>query len=240
MKIIVIHAAPRKSDGNTHAVLEEFLKGASEAGADTDITYLVDKDISPCVGCFTCYADTPGECIHDDDMPGLTSKIREADMMILASPVYLDGMTSWAKIFFDRLVVFMDPHFREQDDGLVHPRRWEFPERFFLLSVCGYPGTFNFDPLVAHVKRICRNLHSDYCGALLRPAAFSILLGKKYPDRVAEVMAAVRAAGAQLVREGRVAEDILETAASDICTSKELMDTANAYWDRLLGAGARK
>jgi hypothetical protein len=236
MNIIVINAAPRMEAGNTQVILNPFLVGARHEGAKLDIALLAKKKIRPCRGCFTCYAKTPGECVQDDDMGALVGRIRAADLMILATPLYLDGMTSLAKIFIDRLVVFLDPHFTKADQGLLHPLRWKFPHKIFLISVCGYPGLFNFDPLVLHVQRIARNLHAEFAGALLRPAVFSILLTKKYPDRVKSVLDAVRSAGGELVRNGRVSEETSRAVAADICSPDELMTVANAYWDREIGS----
>lgn len=232
MKMIVINAAPRMEAGNTHAILTPFLEGARHQGAEIDVITLRKRNINQCVGCFTCYAKTPGHCIHDDDMPALVERIREADTMVLATPIYLDGMTSPAKTFFDRTVVFLDPHFMEDSMGLLHPLRWNFPGRMFLVSVCGYPGLFNFKPLLLHVERIARNLHSEFVGALLRPAVFSIHLTRKYPDTIDAIMRGVRQAGEELVLTGRVSQNTLDAVAVEICSPEELMKTANAYWDR--------
>lgn len=220
--------------GNTQTVLTPFLVGARGKGADVDVALLAKKDLKRCVGCFTCYARTPGTCVHDDDMPRLIERIRAADVLILATPLYVDGMTALAKTFIDRLVVFLQPHFAVENGELVHPLRWNFPKKIFLLSICGYPGLQNFDPIVSHMKRIARNMHSEYCGALLRPAVFSLLLTRKYPERARQVMDAIRKAGEELVVNGKVSSETLEAAAGDICTSEELMLTANAYWDREL------
>ncbi|MBI5251952.1 MAG: flavodoxin family protein [Desulfomonile tiedjei] len=235
MNIIVINAAPRMEAGNTQVILNPFLVGARHEGAKLDIALLAKKEIKPCRGCFTCYAKTPGHCVQQDDMPALVQRIRAADLMVLATPLYLDGMTSIAKNFIDRLVVFLDPHFEKDQNGLLHPLRWRFPAMFFLISVCGYPGLFNFDPLVLHAQRIARNLHSEFAGALLRPAIFSILLTKKYPDRVKSVLDAVRGAGAELVNNGRVSDETLKAISADICSPDELMAMANAYWDKEIG-----
>lgn len=234
MKIIAINAAPRMEAGNTQMILNPFLIGARDQGAQIDLALLGRKTIEPCIGCFTCYAKTPGVCIHDDMMPSLIERIRRADMLVLATPVYLDGMTNLAKICIDRFVPFLDPHFEEDGEGLRHPLRWDFPKKLFLVSVCGYPGLHNFDPLVMHVKRIARNLHSDYIGSILRPAVFSILMKPKYPDRVRAVLDAVRLSGEELVRYGAVSQFTQAKVAADICSIKELKEAANTYWDRQL------
>jgi multimeric flavodoxin WrbA len=235
MRIVVINAAPRMEAGNTQVMLTPFLVGCRGEGADVDMALLGRKEINACIGCFTCYAETPGVCIHSDDMPALMERISRADLMVLATPVYIDGMTSLTKIFWDRMVAFLDPHFTVGDGTVSHPLRRRFPGKLFLVSVCGYPGLRNFDPLLLHMERLARNFHTEFTGALLRPAAFSLLMGKKYGDRIKDVMDAARKAGRQLVRHGEVSPETLSAAAGDICSQDELVRTANAYWDRLLG-----
>ncbi|MBI5572341.1 MAG: flavodoxin family protein [Desulfomonile tiedjei] len=237
MRILVVNAAPRMEAGNTQMILNPFLVGIRHEGVEVDIALLQRKNIKRCTGCFTCYAQSPGICIHSDDMSGLIDRIRSADMLVVATPVYLDGMTSLAKCFVDRLVVFMDPHFISDEEGVRHPLRWKFPEKLFLVSVCGFPGLHNFDPLVLHMKRVARNLHTEFCGALLRPAVFSVLMRSRYPEKVKAVLDAARSAGQELVLKGSVTPGVLEAVAADICSTEELVATANAYWDRELGRG---
>jgi putative NADPH-quinone reductase len=240
MNIIVINAAPRMEAGNTQVILTPFVEGLRSAGAPVDVAVLNRMKIERCIGCFTCYAKTPGVCVHHDDMPALMDRIRACETMVLASPVYVDGVTALGKTFIDRLVTFMDPHFIENHGEVRHPLRSEFPKNIFLLSVCGYPGLENFDPLMLHMKRMCRNFHAKFAGALLRPATFSVLLGRKYPDRVQSVLVAIRSAGVELVRDGEVSRSTFEAAAAEICTTRELVDMANAYWDRELEKSKKK
>jgi putative NADPH-quinone reductase len=234
MKVIVIQAAPRMEAGNTHLILDPFVTGMKNASADVDVILLGKMKIKRCIGCFTCYARTPGKCVHDDDVHALIEQISEADLFVLATPVYLDGMTGLAKSFIDRLVVFMDPHFEADDQGLYHPLRKKFPQQYFLVSVCGYPGLFNFDPLVLHMERMGRNLGSRFVGALLRPAVFSCLMTKKYPEKIKTVFANINVAGEELVRKGVVSEQVLQAVSADICSTQELKGIANASWDRQL------
>lgn len=234
MNVLVINGSPRMERGNTQAILTPFLVGIRESGAKIEIVNLAKRNLKPCIGCFTCYAKTPGKCVHDDDMASLEEKISASDLLVLASPVYLDGMTALCKIFVDRLVTFLDPHFSKTERGFYHPLRKRFPSKMFLVSVCGYPGLMNFDPLVAHFRKICLNMSSEYKGALLRPAAFSLLMGKKYPERLREVVDAARTIGRDLVGTNFVDQDTLNKASQDICPEDELIKMANSYWDREL------
>ncbi len=235
MRIMVVNAAPRMESGNTQVVLNPFLVGLRHEKAEVDVALLAKKKIESCKGCFNCYAHTPGVCVHSDDMPGMIERIRQANVMVLATPVYIDGMTSLAKRFMDRLVAFMDPRFTRDDQGLVHPLRWKFPEKLALVSVCGYPGLRNFDPLLLHMERIARNFHTEFIGAVLRPAAFSVLMARKYPERVRRVLDGARRAGEELGRTGKMSKETLDAVAADICSTEELMATANAYWDGEFG-----
>jgi predicted thioesterase len=234
MKILVINASPRMETGNTQVILTPFMVGLKEAGASVDLIVLAKKKIQECIGCFSCYAKTPGRCVHDDAMVKIIDRVKAVDMLVLSTPVYIDGMPSVAKKFIDRMVTFLDPHFISENNRVYHPLRFSFPAKMFLISICGYPGLHNFDPLVLHFERICNNFHASFCGALLRPAIFSVLLTKKYPEKVRNVLDSVRLAGRQLVTDHRVFPETLSSVAADICTPDELIQTANAYWDREL------
>lgn len=94
----------------------------------------------------------------------------------------------------------------------------------------------NFDPLVAHFRKICINMSSEYKGALLRPSAFSLLMGEKYPERLREVVDAARRIGRDLVGTKLIDQDTLDLASQDICPEDELLKMANSYWDRELAS----
>ena len=82
MKILVVNASPRMESGNTQVILTPFLVGAKEGGASVEIAHLARKKINSCIGCFSCYAKTPGKCIHDDEMKLLSERVKAADMLV--------------------------------------------------------------------------------------------------------------------------------------------------------------
>lgn len=106
MKVAAFHGSPRKN-GNTSILLEEFLKGVSE-NSDNIVNniYLQEYKISGCINCDHC-KNTDG-CIQNDDMQKLYPVIREADVLVIASPVYWWSMPGHLKTFIDRFYAFDD------------------------------------------------------------------------------------------------------------------------------------
>ena len=90
MMVLGINASPRKG-GNCQILLSEALKGAKEAGCATETIVLDDLKISPW-----------RESLPEDDMEMLGAKIKQADGIILASPIYFGSLSAQAKIMIDR------------------------------------------------------------------------------------------------------------------------------------------
>jgi multimeric flavodoxin WrbA len=97
-------AGSGRKDGNSATLLREFLRGASDAGAETELVFLCDLSYRGCVGCLTCM--NTGECCQEDDVTPLYPKLREADIWAFASPIYFDSVSGLMKSFFDRLYPF--------------------------------------------------------------------------------------------------------------------------------------
>nr|WP_321351000.1 flavodoxin family protein [uncultured Methanoregula sp.] len=101
MKILAIHGSPRTVRSTTRQLANLVLEGAAEAGAETEIVDLCDLRITPCTACEGCSFN--GICVYEDDMPALVERMREANGILFASPVYIDNVSGQMKIFFDRL-----------------------------------------------------------------------------------------------------------------------------------------
>ena len=100
LKVVGVVGSPRK-EGNTEFMVKYTLDRISEFGFDTELILLHDKNINFCTGCDCC--KTTDKCVISDDMQEISDKIREADGIIMSSPVYFGDMTGLAKTFIDRL-----------------------------------------------------------------------------------------------------------------------------------------
>jgi multimeric flavodoxin WrbA len=107
MKVIGFTGSPR-SESNSGILVEEMLKGSSDAGAHTKIFNLTDMDIAPCKACMHCKVNE-GVCATDDDMQEIYKELKEADAFIVGSPLYFGEMSAQTKPFIDRLFAFYIP-----------------------------------------------------------------------------------------------------------------------------------
>jgi multimeric flavodoxin WrbA len=99
MKVIAIVGSPRKN-GNTQLLASHTLKSIAEEGIETEIIQLAGLDIRPCSACMAC--KTKEECSIKDDLQPIYEKMKKADGIILASPVYYGSCTALLKGLIER------------------------------------------------------------------------------------------------------------------------------------------
>ena len=99
MKVIAIVGSPRKN-GNTELLTAHTLKAIAEEGLDTELIPLADKEIKPCNACMVCQKEE--RCSIGDDLFPIYLKMKEADGIILASPVYFGSATALIKGLMER------------------------------------------------------------------------------------------------------------------------------------------
>jgi multimeric flavodoxin WrbA len=99
MKVIGIVGSPRKK-GNTELLTEHVLKAISEEGLDTELIRLAGREIKPCNACEQCR--TEERCAIEDDFMPIYLKMKKADGIILASPVYYGSASALIKALMER------------------------------------------------------------------------------------------------------------------------------------------
>ena len=101
-KVLILSGSPRKG-GNSDLLCGEFARGAQESGNEVEIIRVAAKKIAPCSGCYYCRAHN-GECAHKDDMAEVLQKMIDADVIVMASPVYFYSIDAQLKAVIDRTV----------------------------------------------------------------------------------------------------------------------------------------
>ncbi len=229
MKIFALNASPRKKKSNTDRLLIPFLEGAKEEGAECDLVYLQQQEISPCLGCFNCWLKTPGKCVQKDDMADLLERMRLSDVVVCATPLYVCGMTAQLKIFFDRFIPLVEPFIELKDGVCSHPSRYERQwSGMVLISNCGFHELLHFNELVDHIKAICRVGGWNYLGALLRPHGEIMTFAEQLmPEQINSVYEAAREAGRMVARKERIPEEIEKAVAMEIIGQEDYIKAAN-------------
>ena len=100
-KVLILSGSPRK-DGNSDILCNEFMRGAIESGNEVEKIRVAEKKIGYCLGCYAC-RDT-GVCAIKDDMAEIMQKMIDADVLVLASPVYFYSIDAQLKALIDRTV----------------------------------------------------------------------------------------------------------------------------------------
>jgi multimeric flavodoxin WrbA len=201
MKAIAINGSPHMDEGNTAMILNPFLEGMKEAGCEVDVFYTMKLKIGPCNADMSCWFKNPGICSQKDDMQMLAPKLKEADIIVWASPVYYSGLTGPLKNLMDRqLPIHVLGSIGEKKQKVV------------LVSTCGDWDMSMFDPLLMQMKAIYDRPDGSSCfvGALLRPMADGVKEMVKAGETglVDGVFRAARDAGRQLAKDGIISEEL--------------------------------
>ena len=100
-KVLILSGSPRKN-GNSDILCDEFARGAAEAGNHVEKIRVSEKNIGFCRACYACRGT--GVCAIKDDMAEVLQKMIDADVLVLASPVYFYSIDAQLKALIDRTV----------------------------------------------------------------------------------------------------------------------------------------
>lgn len=100
-KVLILSGSPRLG-GNSDLLCDEFAKGAKDAGHDVEKIRVAEKNVGYCRACYACKSS--GKCVIKDDMAEILQKMIDADVLVLASPVYFYSVDAQLKAVIDRTV----------------------------------------------------------------------------------------------------------------------------------------
>lgn len=100
-KVLILSGSPRKN-GNSDILCDEFMKGALSSGNNVEKIRVAEKNVSYCRACYACRNN--GNCVIKDDMADILQKMIDADVIVLASPVYFYSIDAQLKAVIDRTV----------------------------------------------------------------------------------------------------------------------------------------
>ena len=159
-KIIILNGSPRRN-GNTSALTVEFKRGAEEAGNTVTEFHLGSMKMGGCLGCWHGGKDADSPCVQKDDMAKIYPVYREADVVVLASPLYYWFISGQLKTAFDRLFAVA-----ECDPGYRNPKK----ESVLLMAAegAGFAESEHwYDHLEKHIGG--KSLGKVLCGWVTQP-----------------------------------------------------------------------
>jgi multimeric flavodoxin WrbA len=239
MKAIAINSSPRMDKSNTSVILDPFLDGMRQAGAEVELFYTKKLNVRPCLGDFICWTKTPGVCHQKDDMQWLLPKMAAADVWVLATPLYIHGMSGPLKNLLDRIIPVVMPTLERHDGRDSHPsRRADGGSRkLVLVSNSGFWDRNNFDALIHHIEALAGYDSEAFAGALIRPHGPALAAMLEMKAGAEDVVAAATDAGRQLAEEGAIAQATLDTVSRDLLSAEDYMAIGNQNFQQAIDAG---
>jgi len=229
-KIIAISGSLRMEKSDTTKLMKPFLEGMEKAGASTELFYVKRLNIKPCIGDFHCWDRKPGECILQDDMQTLYPKLRSADILVLVTPVYIP-LPGEMQNFINRLCPLIEPVLVKRN-GRTRARFHEDVKikKIVLVATSDWWEKDNLGTVLRIAQEIAEDASVEFAGAILRPHA-SLMDENK--DKAKIVFDALKQAGFQLVKEGRIADELLDTISQPLVDEDALMQRFNESYERV-------
>lgn len=241
MRILFVLGNPRKS-GYTQSVAGQVLEGMRDVGADLDVLDLASADINGCVGCYSCWLATPGQCIHHDGMADILERLYACDLLFLATPIYYYSMSSLMKVFLERTFPLTAPGITPTPLGLTRnhtrdPQRWRHKAMAYL-AVSALEGGRNLAGVQETFRLTANGLDMELRGELLRPESYLLEFSLAKPRTVGTIMAALRTAGRELGAGQAVTAETARGVAKPLAPSLEHFVKYSAYyWENAVALG---
>jgi multimeric flavodoxin WrbA len=124
MNVIAFNGSPRKKNWNTITLLNHAIEGAASAGARTELIHLYDLKYSGCISCFSCKKkgrEETGICALKDDLSPVLDRVRNADVLIIGTPVYYGAESAATRALIERLCFPYNAY--SKDGHSLFPRR---------------------------------------------------------------------------------------------------------------------
>ncbi len=221
---VVINGSPTLDKGDTALVVRPFVEGMAEAGAHVDLLYATRLKPKPCsCGRMVCWNETPGECCIKDSMQPIYPMLRQAEILVLATPVYIPLPGAMQEVI-NRLCPLLDPLQCTFSDGRTRARfRSDVAIRHIvLICVSGWWEIGNCGTVLHIAEEFAADAGLPLAGALLRPHAFLMRQQGKLTPGGEAVSAAVRSAGHQIVAEGAIRPATIEAVSRPLISQEDL------------------
>jgi len=215
MRILAINGSHRGDNGYTQIIIDKFFEGVKQLNAECDTIVLKNHKINQCLGCRACHKPEHYlKCVYDekDDVKGIFDKMREADILVFATPIYIFTMTGLMKVFLDRITSTADSSIMTtSNSGLFfhHIDKKLISKPFILITTQNNLENETSKNVESYFKTFSSFLDAPFVGYIRRQTGSLIGYGKdsekekQYPI-ITYVNASIRKAGYETVKYGRI------------------------------------
>lgn len=230
MKVLVINGSPKGERSNTMWLTHAFVDGFPDTAEVKYIT-LREKDIHPCMGCFSCWTKTPGQCAVKDDMQEIYQDILEADIIIESFPLYFAGMPSRMRMMTERCLLFTKRYEGSPEDTFHSILEMEEhslkDKKLVVISSCGYVSMDTmFEGLLKEYDLICGegNFTSILC------AQGELLQAGSRTRQVVNYLEKVKQAGREYYANGQISEERSQSLMKQMVSPRTFEVLIKRYW----------
>jgi multimeric flavodoxin WrbA len=227
--VLLINGSPKGKQSNTYKLATAFIEGLKIAENELVVEEICvnNLDLNPCLGCFSCWNKTPGECVFKDDMLEVIEKLLWADITIWSFPLYYFSVPGKLKTLIDRQLPMVLPFMEKNAKSGSHPTRYDMSKkRSVIISTCGFYTTEgNYDAVISMFNHLLGkdNYEKIFCsqGELFRVPELS--------NRTNEYLEYVKVAGQEFI-SGKI-EVSTKNKLNTLLFPKETFEAmADASW----------
>lgn len=225
LRILAINSSLRGATGVSRYVIDRIFSGARECGANCEVVDLSQQKIKRCIGCRACQTvEHQNKCIFcdADDVEEIFNKIRAADIVIYATPVYLFTISSLLKTLLERtFYTGRSSDIEITENGLFFHYIDTSVSRkpFVALILCDNMETLTPKNAISYFKTYSKFTGSDNLGILVRRSARLFREGSSDPKQqslIASIDSAYAQVGREIAMAGRISSKTLSTANRNI------------------------
>ena len=147
MRVLIFNGSPRPK-GNTKQMIQAFCEGLETAGHEYGVYDVCKMNIHGCLACEYCHTKGNGQCVQKDDMQYVYHELQEAEMLVIASPIYYHGLSGQLKCTIDRFYAAAYPN---KPAKLKKVAMGDFLD-YLQLEDMGVFTTHGYDPGVSEEK----------------------------------------------------------------------------------------
>ena len=226
-KVLVINGSPKMEKGYTAMILNPFIEGMTNSGAEVKLLYSKKLNVAPCIGDFQCWYKKPGECIIKDNMQLIYDALKESEILIIGTPVYAP-LPGELQNIFNRLMPIIEPIVEVKENRTRARCHKEISlKKVLAVTTGGWWEKENSEVVISIIKEMANNCNIEFVNPIIRPHV-DLMLDKGNLTEVGQsITNYLIEAGSQLISNGFLTREILDEISKPLTDIETYIDWTN-------------